>query len=47
MREVLETLELSVSDDHAGKLGITSMCARLRMTTKARNFGEIEGKLVL
>ena len=47
LREVLETLELSVGDDHTGELRITTMCARVRMSTKARDLGEIETKLGL
>jgi hypothetical protein len=47
LRKVLEALELSVGDNHTRELGITAMCARLRMTTEAGDLGEIEAEFVL
>jgi hypothetical protein len=45
--KVLQTLELSVSDDHAGKLGVSSVCARVGMAAEPGNLGQVKCKLVL
>lgn len=36
-----------VGDHHARKLGIAAVCAGLRVTTKTRDFGEVEVKVFL
>ena len=45
--EVLETFELSISDDHSRELSATTVGTRLRVAAQARDLGEIEAELRL
>jgi hypothetical protein len=46
-RQIFETLQLSIGDDHTGELGTTAVGALLRVATETRDFGEVEVELGL